>query len=288
MFNSSVLDVAIGLIFTFLAISLAVSALVETLASVMKWRSGTLLLGVKDLLNDPNFNGLALAIYNHALVNPQGGGSAKDEQDLKHTPSYVEPKQFADALIDITKIAQDSPEKIKATIDASVSDKQLNALLKGMVDRTAGDLGRMRDEIAAWFDNSMDRVGGAYKRRTQVWSFAMALIMAAALNVSSINVGKALWLQPMLARTIAPDSSLKSAKTIELIEGLGYPIGWSDVNPTSLIGWSLFDMLAGWLITAAATLFGAAFWFDMLEQFVRLKGSGPSPAEKRSGAGAAT
>lgn len=55
MFNSTVLDVAIGLIFTFLAISLAVSALVEAVASAMKWRSSTLLSGIKDLLNDPNF-----------------------------------------------------------------------------------------------------------------------------------------------------------------------------------------------------------------------------------------
>lgn len=37
MLGSTVLDVAIGLIFTFLAISLAVSAIVEAIASAMKW-----------------------------------------------------------------------------------------------------------------------------------------------------------------------------------------------------------------------------------------------------------
>ena len=63
MFNSTVLDVAIGLIFTFLAISLAVSAIVEAMASAMKWRSSTLLLGIKDLLNDQKFSGLALATF---------------------------------------------------------------------------------------------------------------------------------------------------------------------------------------------------------------------------------
>jgi hypothetical protein len=45
-------------------------------------------------------------------------------------------------------------------------------------------------------------------------------------------------------------------------------------------------LLVGWLLTAVATLFGAPFWYDLLQQFVRLKGSGPSPAEKQSGAGA--
>jgi hypothetical protein len=144
MFNSTVLDVAIGLTFTFLAVSLAVSAIVEAVASAMKWRSSILLSGIKDLLNDPNFSGLALSIYNHALVNPQDAGIAKNEKDLKHAPAYMEPKQFADALIDGAKIAHDSPEKIDLAIDANISDKELNGLLKGIVHRTAGDLGKMR------------------------------------------------------------------------------------------------------------------------------------------------
>jgi len=288
MFNSTVFDVAIGLVFTFLAISLAVSAIVEAVASAMKWRSNTLLLGIKDLLNDPNFSGLARSIYNHALVNPQDVGNAASEADLKHAPAYMDPKQFADALLDVTKITQDSPDKIKSTIDNNIPDKQLNSLLKGIVDRTAGDLGKMREEISAWFDNGMDRVGGVYKRKTQLWTFVLALIIAASLNVSSIDVGKALWLRPMLAKTIAPAADLKPADALVLLEGLGFPIGWSDTKIKTLGSWSGFEMLAGWLITAAATLFGAPFWFDMLEQFVRLKGSGPSPAEKRSDAGAAS
>jgi hypothetical protein len=91
MFNSTVLDVAIGLIFTFLAISIAVSAIVEMFASAMKWRSSTLLSGIKDLLNDPDFSGLALAIYNHALVNPQDAGTAKNEKEVVNPPAYMEP-----------------------------------------------------------------------------------------------------------------------------------------------------------------------------------------------------
>lgn len=50
MFNSTILDVAVGLIFTFLAMSLAVSTVVEANASIRKWRSGTLLQWIKDLL----------------------------------------------------------------------------------------------------------------------------------------------------------------------------------------------------------------------------------------------
>jgi hypothetical protein len=293
MFNSTILDVAIGLIFTFLAVSLAVSAIVEAMASAMKWRSRTLLLGVKDLLNDQKFNGLALALYNNALVNPQGNGNAKTEKDLRHAPTYMQPQQFADALIQVANITKGAPENIKSAIDANISDKQLNGLLKGIVDRTAGDLEKMRNQIAAWFDNSMDRVSGVYKRRTQFWSFATALIITAALNVSAITIGTALWVQPTLARTIAPSANLNPADALKQLEGLNLPIGWTDeslapfrtvaMTPKILSG---LEILVGWLLTAVATLFGAPFWFDLLQQFVRLKGSGPSPAEKQSGAGA--
>jgi hypothetical protein len=287
MFNSTVLDVAIGLVFTFLAISLAVSAIVEAMASAMNWRSSTLLQGVKDLLNDPSFTGLARSIYNHALVNPQSDGAAGDEKALTHIPAYVDPKLFADAFVDVTNIAQDSPDKVKTAINAIVNP-QLNRLLNGIFDQTAGNLGKMRDELAAWFDNSMDRVGGVYKRKTQMWSFGIALIIAIALNVSSIGVGQALWLRPMMAKTIGPTPGMTPADALTLLGNLGFPIGWSHTAFENLWTWNGLEMVAGWLITAAATLFGAPFWFDMLQQFVRLKGSGPSPAEKISGSGASS
>ncbi len=46
-------------------------------------------------------------------------------------------------------------------------------------------------------------------------------------------------------------------------------------------------MLFGWLITAAGTVFGAPFWFDLLQRVIRLKSSGPSPKEKQEDTAAA-
>ena len=286
MFNSTVLDVAVGLIFTFLAVSLAVSAIVEALASKKSWRSGTLLEGVKSLLNDPDFTGLALQIYNHALVNPRDPGTAKGAPDLKNTPSYIDPGQFADALLQITKTASGAPATIESAI-GEIQDEQLRHLFKGIYDRTAGDAGRMRDAIAAWFDNGMDRVGGAYKRKTQRWSLIFAVVIAAACNVDTIAVSRALWQQPMLARTItASENPTLRAAALQL-EQLDLPVGWTCERFKRLLSPSGVEMVVGWLITALATLFGAPFWFDALQQFVRLKGSGPSPLEKQTNTGAA-
>jgi hypothetical protein len=288
MFNSTVLDVAVGLVFTFLAVSLAVSAITEGVSSILGWRSQTLLQGVKDLLNDQAFTGIALNLYNHAMVAPRDAGTAQKESDLKHLPTYIEPAHFADALIDVVGITKDAPPaNLKSTIQENVSNPQLQFLLKGVVDRTAGDLTAMRNQIGNWFDSSMDRVGGAYKRKTQVWSFFIALILAAGLNVSSVDVGKALWLQPLFARTIAPTSELSPVEALQKLQELDVPIGWTQTKVHDLATLNGLETVMGWLITAVATLFGAPFWFDTLERVVRLKGSGPSPAEKRSGMGAA-
>jgi hypothetical protein len=51
MLNSTILDLAIGLVFTFLAMGLAVSAIVEAVASAPNGDPLCLLQGVKDLLN---------------------------------------------------------------------------------------------------------------------------------------------------------------------------------------------------------------------------------------------
>jgi hypothetical protein len=288
MFNSSVLDIAIGLIFTFLAISLLVSTIVEAIASIMKWRSTTLLEGVKSLLNDPKLDGLALRLYKHALVSPRDSGTAQTGAELKYLPSYIAPDQFADALMELTKIAESSPDKINIAINETVTNPQLKMLLKGIADRAAGDVAKMGHAIAEWFDNGMDRVSGVYKRKTQIWSFVIAVIIAGACNISAIAVGKALWQQPMLARYIAPVPNLKPADALQQLSELDIPMGWTTARAQRLVSTLEGpETILGWLITAIATLFGAPFWFDALERIVHLKGSGPSPAEKRAQTGAA-
>jgi hypothetical protein len=75
-------------------------------------------------------------------------------------------------------------------------------MLKGIVDRTSGDLEKIRAQVASWFDNAMDRVSGAYKRMTQLITFLIAFGVAGALNIDAIQVTEALWARPLLAKSI--------------------------------------------------------------------------------------
>ena len=59
MFGSSVLEAAIALIFVYLLLSLMCTALNEGIASLIQKRGKNLFEGIKNLLNDPTFTGLA-------------------------------------------------------------------------------------------------------------------------------------------------------------------------------------------------------------------------------------
>ena len=67
VFGSTILDVAAGIVFGFLAISLFTSAAVEAINSLFNVRANSLKTGIMELVNDPKFTGLAKQLYEHAL-----------------------------------------------------------------------------------------------------------------------------------------------------------------------------------------------------------------------------
>jgi hypothetical protein len=338
MFSSAVLDLAIGLIFSFLSVSLAAGTVVEAIASITKWRARTLSKGIGQLLNDPQFRGIAAELYAHAAINPRGPGRNAPK---KNPPAYIDRQLFANAIMDISGISEQFAAAVKRATDPNdarpaldqlhdaiaakckeIANPQLEALLTGIIDRSFGNIDRIRSDLATWFDSSMDRVSGVYKRWTQLIAFIAAFLLAGGLNIDSIKVAEALWIQPKLAEQLklppipaptapagnesgAASSSPKASSTGVLPDPLttlqrldqtlpvGWPDGfWRDDQGTALwqgyVPSPQFWMAAiGWLITALSAVFGAPFWFDLLQTFVRLKGSGPSPLEKVQGKGAA-
>lgn len=52
MFNSPIVDLAIGLVFCYAAVALTVSTMTEAVSSGIKWRSTSRFASIKALLND--------------------------------------------------------------------------------------------------------------------------------------------------------------------------------------------------------------------------------------------
>jgi hypothetical protein len=159
-------------------------------------------------------------------------------------------------------------------------------MLNGIVARAGGNINRIRDDIATWFDTGMDRVAGVYKRKTQLWGFVIAMLLAIALNVDTVKIAQTLWHQPMVIKDLPPlGLTATPQQALDAMKDLSLPFGWDDTafhdlnlasSPAANEHWGrnwLFAVV-GWLITAVATLFGAPFWFDALQKFVQLRGAG--------------
>lgn len=288
MFGSTVLEVAIGLAFCYGTLALVVSTLQEALAAAFSLRAGMLQEGVKRMLADPRFDALARMLYEHPLVNPQGAGTvrrgaehgsmepgrAPESRLARPEPSYIEPNHFAIALVDSIRHGDMS---VGAAI-AGVDDPQLRRTLQALYAQSGGDLQRFQNCIAGWFDSAMERLSGVYKRRQLLVSWLLALLLAIMFNIDSIHLFRTLWQHPALAAQIgAAPGALDSAALQQLWT---LPIGWSSFPPVLDAGFVL--QVAGWLVTASTTLFGAPFWFDLLQRAINLRSTGAKPASSSS------
>lgn len=274
MFGSTVLEVAIGLTFCFGTVALIVTTIQEALSSLFRLRANTLLAGVKSMLNDPQFNALAQAVYTHPLVNPHADGAAASERELKSKPSYIEPAHFAIALVDSIQKLPGDFGSLKSAIEA-IPDPQVRRAMESMYQR-ADNIKQFQQMLAGWFDNAMERVSGAFKRKQLLISLLISLLLAIILNIDSIHLFKTLWQVPTLAAHIQGAPGVLDEATIQTLWAL--PIGWTTDFPPELNA-AFALQVAGWLITAGTTMFGAPFWFDILQRAVQMRSTGGKPEE---------
>ncbi len=282
MFNSTVLEVAIGLIFCFCSVSLIVSSVNEGISSFLKLRGKYLLEGLKTLLNDRTGTGLVLDLYNHARLNPGGTGTAAGVEELHGLPSYVDARQFAVALNEVLQAASGTPGDMLAAIE-HVPDVQLRGVLRNMYQRAGADLQRFEAEVAYWFNNAMDRLAGDYKRTMQWCALLVGFALAVLMNIDALHLFKVLWAHPALMLQVDTTPLLDAHSALANLNATSLPIGWERPPFTyedGALAWTYTfsecaQMAAGWAITASSTLFGSPFWFDLLQKVTHLRGTGP-------------
>ncbi|MGI8740605.1 MAG: hypothetical protein ACR2KU_13655 [Gammaproteobacteria bacterium] len=123
MFNSGILDIAIGLIFIYLLLSLVCSAINEIIEARLKMRASELERGIRQLLTEKNADGkvkesLVEKFYNHPLISGLFEGRYDPKKVDANTeryasgsnlPSYIPSKNFALALMDLVLPANSAP-----------------------------------------------------------------------------------------------------------------------------------------------------------------------------------
>jgi hypothetical protein len=269
---------------------------------------------VAQLLQQDENSPLVAAIYHHPLISSLYPGAYDPKSG--ELPSYIPSRNFALAILDYIQHPDELEKEInKAAQSMGTKVEKLPSAedLKRVVQRVTGtateNVEEIRDHLEQWFNSSMDRVSGWFKRHTHERLLIIGLVLAAYMNVDSIFMAKHL-LSDKAARLAlvsaateyakddgTSSSSTPAEKRIDLnlarIENLGLPIGWNrarlpkpawppgtfDRETTTSGLWKIAVLVPGWLITALAVSLGAPFWFDMLNKIIVVR-STVKPKEK--------
>jgi hypothetical protein len=302
MFGSMILEVGIGLVFTYLLLSLVCTSLNELLAGWRRWRAHTLKGGIDNLLG----SNLSNHLYKHPLV--------KGLSRVGTLPSYIPSETFALALLDIVTQGKDiTSHNIKLGVADLTQDMQKIMLL--LLADAGNDLKTFRERLILWHCTAMDRVSGWYKRKTQGSVLVMAILLASAANADTILLAKALANSTILRESIVaqaesftriqsrtdgaqPEAGLQASESagrpqqadakeasnpFRALRESGLPLGWllEKGDPRDIPRDTMATALKvlGLAITIFAVSLGAPFWFDLLNKIVMIRSAGKSPAE---------
>ena len=207
MFGSDLLEIGIGMVLVFLLVSLICSAAREALET--RHEDPRLGSRARDrrASADPEGTGLTKAFFDHPMIVGLFGGTYEPAklkayagrvrggpwqvdvpQGRWHLPSYIPSGQFAAAILDLvvrgpvpteppTKDAPPAPPpplsvaSLRETAGSSHNEQVKRAMLSA-IDYADDDIDKVKANIETWFNGTMDRVSGWYKRRTQMILFA--------------------------------------------------------------------------------------------------------------------
>lgn len=122
-------------------------------------------------------------------------------------------------------------------------NQTLNALFLNIDEYITGaetKLAKARQSVERWFDDSMDRVSGVFKRYSLSMALVIGFLVALVLNVDSINLTFYLWREPSVRAILVQNASQFQLPQGEMqsnpeqalqdfrdeFTGLSLPVGW--------------------------------------------------------------
>jgi hypothetical protein len=241
---TTIVGFAISMAFLFLMLSAACSAIQEIVANLFRWRAGTLERGLAGLLMSEPFKE---ELYRSPLLESLSSPNARGQ--LRHRPSYIPSTTLALAILQVAQdhgMALDGSAVVNPTTNAyPATEKLLASLLRGCKNVT-----EQRERLENWFDDSMERVSGWYKRKAHAWIWIFGIVLCLFLNADSISLSKRFWNDQALRDAVSAEATeyVKSAPKDQTVEGEaeldhaihrmnlfrerlpGVPLGWCFVD----------------------------------------------------------
>ena len=165
------------------------------------------------------------------------------------------------------------------------------------VDNLVQEGNQFEQEVAAWFDRSMERSIGVYKRNSKVIGMIIALVIAVAANADTFYMINKFANEKVLSASVIQVVNKLPLDTLEQPEQISDTINELIVNTSLPLGWQpetikdqqrsafvilkplpfLVQRIPGWITTGLAISMGAVFWYELLKKFVDIKNVGKQP-----------
>lgn len=212
-YMSGIVDVAIGLVFVYLLLSLICSSLTEMAeTAIFNCRGKKLCQGLFELFggdNNPNSIMFLKAFYKNPLIyglypdNAEINPGTKTQLKLSgKLPSYIAPKTFALAFV--TQILDGHPLSTATLVqqlgNTAMLPDDLKKTLKIIIESAGDDLNAAIKNIEDWYSNMGERVTGWYKRHAQIVALVIAFLITILGNVDTITIAKSLMVDDSLRK----------------------------------------------------------------------------------------
>jgi hypothetical protein len=311
MFNSPVLDLVIFLSFTYFIGSLILSAINEAIAGAFRLRQIDLEKGLNKLFFDPQWKRF---LKTTVLKSPHIQSLMKKKDQI---PAYIPARNFIMAL---TENIDPLAYKIGEFSHRTISDPGLPQDVLKVFETISKQVSYIEDKservkefelrLEEFYNNTMDRVTGWYKRRIRKILLVTAIILAIILNLDTIKIANDALKDPdklskavdnisanlskldtLRATTInVSDTSVKvgfdtlsaKAKRLEIVyeKTSGFSLGYRDKKDFHEQWKHFWKKLLGILLTAFALQLGANYWFELMTKAVNVRAAGKRPDDK--------
>lgn len=257
----AILEVAIGLVFAWLVLSVATMEIQNWITQRLETRAQFLEQSILEMFK--NEQSLVEQFYNHPAIVEL---CKVDKKGRLKKPASIPPAVFAEAALEVLLNAGKSGQEVPVNamsfglMASSVEEtKAISPDIARLMDRLFPQTAQMsapgvsygledyvdkvkeyRANVERWFNTVMGQASSWYKENALAWAFAIGLVLSIVFNIDTINITQKLWREPTIRQAL-----VAQAANFELQEGTG--------NITQVPGY--FDSLAipiGWTTIPAA------------------------------------